>query len=242
MRPGLGGRSEKQETQRQHVLTSLTRIPSKGDEKTNLGVNAPRQFVQLRFTQVRLLLCSTRPERIFFFLPLRIFCAPLIRKFRRNFYGQTISQSHTCHDQVGKLVGTSEMELSRLFSVKDKVVLLTGGGRGIGFMLAEGFVRNGAKVYIVSRNTASCKTAAEKLNEMGPGKCIALSGANLGKEEECKKVAAEFATFEKHLDILINNSGFVSFFRKTVDTHSLDVHGEHLLKNILLLLGIKFLI
>lgn len=46
-----------------------------------------------------------------------------------------------------------ELGVQRLFSVKGKVVVVTGGGRGLGWMLATGFVRNGAKVYIISRDS-----------------------------------------------------------------------------------------
>jgi len=47
------------------------------------------------------------------------------------------------------------MEVSKLFSVEGKVVCITGGGTGIGRMMAEGFAANGAKVYIASRKEAS---------------------------------------------------------------------------------------
>lgn len=45
-----------------------------------------------------------------------------------------------------------EVEIQKLFSVRDKVVVVTGGGRGLGWMLSEGYVRNGARVYIISRS------------------------------------------------------------------------------------------
>ncbi|CCI42434.1 unnamed protein product [Albugo candida] len=98
------------------------------------------------------------------------------------------------------------MEVSNLFSVSDKIVLVTGGGRGIGKMIADGFVRNGAKVYIASRNYASCKKAAAELKHQGPGTCIALQG-DISSEKGCAHLAQQFASYESKLDVLVNNSG-----------------------------------
>lgn len=66
------------------------------------------------------------------------------------------------------------MNAAELFDVKDKVVVVTGGGRGIGRMIADGFVQNGAKVYIASRNLEACQATAKELNAKGPGCCIAV--------------------------------------------------------------------
>lgn len=66
------------------------------------------------------------------------------------------------------------LNASQLFNVKDKVVLVTGGGRGIGKMIADGFVQNGARVYIASRNLEACQVTADELNAKGPGVCIAV--------------------------------------------------------------------
>ncbi|KAK1947540.1 Rhamnolipids biosynthesis 3-oxoacyl-[acyl-carrier-protein] reductase [Phytophthora citrophthora] len=68
----------------------------------------------------------------------------------------------------------SSLNVSKLFNVKDKVVIVTGGGRGIGKMIADGFVQNGAKVYIASRNLEACEATAKELNATGPGACIAV--------------------------------------------------------------------
>ncbi|ORX68788.1 NAD(P)-binding protein [Linderina pennispora] len=66
------------------------------------------------------------------------------------------------------------MDINSLFSVKDKVVVITGGGSGIGLMISTAFVKNGAKVYITSRKAKVLETAAAELTKMGPGQCIAL--------------------------------------------------------------------
>ena len=62
--------------------------------------------------------------------------------------------------------------MKNLFSVEGKVVLVTGGSRGIGEMIARGYVENGAKVYISSRKAEVCDRVAEELSEYGT--CISL--------------------------------------------------------------------
>ena len=57
-----------------------------------------------------------------------------------------------------------------LFSVAEKVVLVTGGSRGIGRMIAEGFVRGGARVYISARKAEACEATAAELSKLGTRK------------------------------------------------------------------------
>ena len=91
-----------------------------------------------------------------------------------------------------------------LFSVKDKVVLVTGGGQGIGHMIAQGFVENGAKTYIASRKADVIESVAAEFSKSGT--CIGIP-ADLSTEAGCKALADEIASREDHLDVLVNNAG-----------------------------------
>ncbi|CAG8514726.1 706_t:CDS:2 [Funneliformis caledonium] len=82
------------------------------------------------------------------------------------------------------------MDLNSLFNVKDKIVLITGGSRGIGLMIATGFIANGAKVYISSRSMDTCDKVAKELSDKGPGKAVSIP-ANLQHLNEVKRLANE---------------------------------------------------
>ncbi|PVV00960.1 hypothetical protein BB560_004639 [Smittium megazygosporum] len=102
------------------------------------------------------------------------------------------------------------MKVSDLFSVKNKTVLITGGSRGIGLMMATGFVENGARVYISSRSVDVCNKVAEELTSRGPGVCISLP-ADLQKMSDIEKLAETVKNREPDgLDVLINNSGAIT--------------------------------
>lgn len=91
-----------------------------------------------------------------------------------------------------------------LFSIAGKVALVTGGSRGIGFMIARGYVEAGAKVYISARKKEACDNAAAELSEIGP--CASIP-ADLSTTEGCKQLAQEIASREQSLNILVNNAG-----------------------------------
>ena len=91
-----------------------------------------------------------------------------------------------------------------LFSVSGKIVLVTGGSRGIGLMIARAFVEGGARVYISSRKADVCQQVADELSR--DGQCEALP-ANLSTEEECRRLAGELGAREPQLDVLVNNAG-----------------------------------
>ncbi len=104
--------------------------------------------------------------------------------------------------------------MSDLFSIAGKTAVVTGGSRGIGLMIAQGFVEAGAKVYISSRKADVCEQVAAELSATGG--CIALP-ADLSTEDECRRLAAEVADREEQLDILVNNAG--ATWGASIDEH-----------------------
>lgn len=96
------------------------------------------------------------------------------------------------------------MTTNDLFSIQGKTALVTGGSRGIGFMIAKGFVDAGAKVYISSRKADACEAAVEELGKSG--EAIAIP-ADLSTVEGAEGLAGALTERESQLDILINNAG-----------------------------------
>jgi 2-deoxy-D-gluconate 3-dehydrogenase len=98
------------------------------------------------------------------------------------------------------------MMFDNLFSIAGKVAVVTGGSRGIGEMIAAGFLASGARVYISSRKAEVCDATAERLSEQFGGECISLP-ANLAELDGIETFAEELARREERLDILVNNAG-----------------------------------
>ena len=93
-----------------------------------------------------------------------------------------------------------------LFDLQGRVALVTGGSRGIGEMIATGFVQNGVRTYISSRKADACDATAERLS--AHGECISLP-ADLSSMDGIEQLADELAGREERLDILVNNAGAV---------------------------------
>ena len=90
-----------------------------------------------------------------------------------------------------------------MFSLNGRTALVTGGSRGIGKMIAKGFLEAGAdKVYISSRKAPACIETAE---ELGP-QCIALP-QDVSTVDGIKALTAAYLAKESKLDILLNNAG-----------------------------------
>ena len=95
--------------------------------------------------------------------------------------------------------------IEQLFSMKDKICLVTGGSRGLGFFIARGFFAAGAKrVYITARKAEACEAAAEELSEYG--ECVALPG-DISQMDEIQRLADTLKEREESIDVLVNNAG-----------------------------------
>jgi NAD(P)-dependent dehydrogenase (short-subunit alcohol dehydrogenase family) len=96
------------------------------------------------------------------------------------------------------------MDLNSLFTLKDKVAVVTGGSRGIGHMIVEGYLAAGcARIYISARKIDQIEAT---IAEFGADRVIGIP-ADLSQVSECERLAAEIAAREAKIDILVNNAG-----------------------------------
>jgi NAD(P)-dependent dehydrogenase (short-subunit alcohol dehydrogenase family) len=98
----------------------------------------------------------------------------------------------------------SDDVLQELFGIRGKTALVTGGTRGIGSMIAEAYVRAGAKVYVSSRKADAVDATVEALS--AHGECVGIP-ADLSTEAECRRLADDVASRESALHVLVNNAG-----------------------------------
>lgn len=97
-----------------------------------------------------------------------------------------------------------DIDVATLFSLAGKTAVITGGSRGIGAMIAEGFVKAGAKVLVASRNAQACRDTAQRLAQWG---WCASVPADLSSAEGCGALADAVAEQVTAVDILVNNAG-----------------------------------
>ena len=99
-----------------------------------------------------------------------------------------------------------DLKASNLFHVSNLSAVVTGGGTGIGLMITQALVSNGAKVYVTGRREEALNKVVEKYNT-GPGKIVALP-ADISDKNDVKRLAKELASKEpKGIHLLVNNAG-----------------------------------
>jgi len=101
-------------------------------------------------------------------------------------------------------MSANSLDIQRLFNLEGKVALVTGGSRGIGYMISQGLLQAGARVYISARKAEACQAAAADLSQYG--ECIALP-ADVASQEGRQALCAALGKAESHLHILVNNAG-----------------------------------
>ena len=119
------------------------------------------------------------------------------------------------------------MAIEDLFSVKGKVVLVTGGCRGIGLMIASGFVDRGARVYISARDEPTCAASAAELAKRG--ECHPLLG-DISRSAGVEDLSRQLLGREERLHVLVNNAG-VSY-RAPIEEYSDEGFGDVLAVNL----------
>lgn len=100
----------------------------------------------------------------------------------------------------------THLSISQLFAVEGKVVLVTGGSRGIGEMIAAGFLANGATVYISARKADLCDATAARLAKEHGGTCLSVP-ADLAHLQGIDALVARISARDERLDVLVNNAG-----------------------------------
>ncbi len=94
--------------------------------------------------------------------------------------------------------------MKNLFSLEGRTALITGGSRGIGKMIAEGFLTHGAKIYISARKGGALEATAAELSKLGSVTPIVLDASGA---DGARKLAEAYLKHESKLDILVNNAG-----------------------------------
>ncbi len=107
--------------------------------------------------------------------------------------------------------------------LKNKVAIITGGTRGIGFATADKFLKEGAKVIVAGSNPDSAAKAVAQLKEKYPDSIVDGISPNLANLEDVKKSFGEMVAKHGCIDILINNAGvsestpFTEYTEETFD-------------------------
>ena len=120
-----------------------------------------------------------------------------------------------------------DLDIQRLFSLDGKVALVTGGSRGIGYMMSQGLLQAGAKVYITARTADVCQEAATELSRYGD--CEAIP-ADINDADARQRLIASISDGDGKLDILVNNAG--TAWGDTYENHAVEAFDKVMQLNV----------
>ena len=101
--------------------------------------------------------------------------------------------------------------------MQGKTVVITGGTSGIGEIAAERLAQMGARIVLIARSKSRGRVTFARLNERARGLAHAVHYADLTRISEMKRVAAEIASQESRIDVLINNAGAIFASRRLTE-------------------------
>src|SRR5215472_18821828 len=96
-------------------------------------------------------------------------------------------------------------KLDQLFDVRGRVAIVTGGTRGIGRAIAEGFVSGGANVVVGSRKADACRETEEHLRALGGGGAVAVP-VHMGDLEVGSALVGRAIEEFGRVDVVVNNA------------------------------------
>ncbi|CAO1600938.1 hypothetical protein XANCAGTX0491_004610 [Xanthoria calcicola] len=105
------------------------------------------------------------------------------------------------------MAATHSLQVEKLFSVKDYVCVVSGGGTGIGLMITQALAANGAKVYITGRRMEVLENAAKTHSPGDAGQIIPVGPCDVTSKEPLEKLVQDISSKEKHINLLVANAG-----------------------------------
>lgn len=110
-------------------------------------------------------------------------------------------------DQTYRSTGSTDLDLASLFGLAGKTAVVTGGSRGIGYMIAAGLVTNGVNVVITARKAEACDAAAAELDALSEVATCTSIPADMADEAGLAAFVAALRERTDAVDILVNNAG-----------------------------------
>ena len=106
--------------------------------------------------------------------------------------------------------------MTQQFDLRDKIAIVTGGSRGLGYAIAHGFAQRGADVVIASRKLDACRRAADTIGE-ATGRAVLPVACHVGRWQDCDALVDAALTRFGRIDVLVNNAGMSPLYDDLVD-------------------------